>query len=330
MLSKLIAEGRPLLADGATGTNLMEAGLASGECAELWNETHTDRIRALHQGFVDAGADIILTNSFGANRRRLGLRGLGARAKELSQFAAHNARAVADRAGRAVVVAGSVGPTGEMLAPLGRLSEDEAMEIFVEQIEGLRSGGVDVVWIETMSALKETRAAARAAIAVGAPYTATASFDTAGRTMMGVEPAAFARAFDDVAPPPLAIGANCGVGAADLVVSVLAMTEARPDAIVIAKANAGLPQWRDGHVHYSGSPELMGRYAALAIDAGARIVGGCCGNTPAHVAAMRYALDERQRGPRPDLAAIEAALGKLVAPPAANSGRRRRRSEEGA
>ncbi|MGD1016382.1 MAG: betaine--homocysteine S-methyltransferase [Roseiarcus sp.] len=330
MLSKLIAEGRPLLADGATGTNLMEAGLASGECAELWNETHTDRIRALHQGFVDAGADIILTNSFGANRRRLGLRGLGARAKELSQFAAHNARAVADRAGRAVVVAGSVGPTGEMLAPLGRLSEDEAMEIFVEQIEGLRSGGVDVVWIETMSALKETRAAARAAIAVGAPYTATASFDTAGRTMMGVEPAAFARAFDDVAPPPLAIGANCGVGAADLVVSVLAMTEARPDAIVIAKANAGLPQWRDGHVHYSGSPELMGRYAALAIDAGARIVGGCCGNTPAHVAAMRYALDERQRGPRPDLTAIEAALGKLVAPPAVNSGRRRRRSEEGA
>jgi 5-methyltetrahydrofolate--homocysteine methyltransferase len=107
------------------------------------------------------------------------------------------------------------------------------------------------------------------------------------------------------------------------------MTEARPDAIVIAKANAGLPQWRDGHVHYSGSPELMGRYAALAIDAGARIVGGCCGNSPAHVAAMRRALDEGRRGPRPDLAAIEAALGKLVAPPAADGGRRRRRSQEG-
>ena len=148
--------------------------------------------------------------------------------------------------------------------------------------------------------------------------------------MMGLEPSAFAHAFDDLTPPPLAVGANCGVGAADLVVSVLAMTAANPDAIVIAKANAGLPQSHDGHLHYSGSPELMGRYAALAIDAGARIVGGCCGNTPAHVAAMRRAIDEYQRGPRPDLAAIEAALGKLAAPPAAKGARRRRRSQEGA
>jgi 5-methyltetrahydrofolate--homocysteine methyltransferase len=330
MLSKLLAERRPLLADGATGTNLFEAGLVSGECAELWNETHSDRVRVLHQSFVDAGADIILTNSFGANRCRLGLYGEGGRAKALSQLAAQNARGVADRAGRPIVVAGSVGPTGEMLAPLGRLSEDEAMEVFVEQIDGLREGGADVVWIETMSAPGEARAAARAAIAVGAPYTATASFDTAGRTMMGLEPAAFARAFDDFSPAPLAIGANCGVGAADLIVSVLAMTEARPGAIVIAKANAGLPQWHGAHLHYSGSPELMGRYAALAIDAGARIVGGCCGNTPAHVAAMRLALDEYQRGPRPDLGAIEAALGKLVAPPASGGAGRRRRSQEGA
>ena len=193
MLSKLIASRRPLLADGATGTNLIEAGLGSGECAELWNEAHPERIRALHQSFVDAGADIILTNSFGANRRRLGLRGLGARAKELSRLAAENARAVADRAARPVVVAGSVGPTGEMLAPFGRLSEPEAFEIFAEQIEGLRSGGVDLVWIETMSSAEEARAAARAAIAAGAPYTATASFDTAGRTMMGLRPRIRAR-----------------------------------------------------------------------------------------------------------------------------------------
>ncbi len=137
------------------------------------------------------------------------------------------------------------------------MGEDEATEVFVEQIEGLRNGGADVIWIETMSAPEEARAAARAAIAVGAPYTATASFDTAGRTMMGLEPAAFARAFEDLAPP-VAVGANCGVGAADLVVSVLAMTEARPDAIVIAKANAGLPQSRDGRLHYSGSPEPWG------------------------------------------------------------------------
>ena len=328
MLSKLIAEGRPLLADGATGANLIAAGLAAGECAELWNETHPDRIRALHQSFVDAGADIVLTNSFGANRRRLGLRGLGGRAGQLSRLAAQNARAVADRAGRPLVVAGSVGPTGEMLAPLGDLSVDQAVEIFAEQIEGLRAGGVDVVWIETMSAVEEARAAARAAIAVGAPYAATASFDTAGRTMMGVAPEDFARAFDDLAQPPLAVGANCGVGAADLLVSVLAMVEARPDAIVIAKANAGLPQLRDGHLDYSGSPELMGRCAALALDAGARIVGGCCGTTPAHIAAMRGALDARRPGPPPDRAAIEAALGALVAPPRVKrNGRDRRRND---
>ena len=204
------------------------------------------------------------------------------------------------------------------------------MEVFAEAIEGLRDGGADLVWIETMSALEEARAAARAAIAVGMPYTATASFDKAGRTMMGISPAAFADAFKNFSPLPLAVGANCGVGAADLIVSVLAISEARPDAIVIAKANAGAPQWRDGHPHYLATPELMGRYAALALDAGAKIVGGCCGNAPAHVAAMRRALDEHHHGPRPDLAAIEAALGKLVSPPASKGPPRHRRSQDGA
>jgi len=332
MLSKLIAAGRPLLADGATGTNLIAAGLASGDCAELWNETHPERIRALHQSFIDAGADIILSNSFGANRRRLGPRGLGARAKELSRLAAQNARAVADRAGRPIVVAGSVGPTGEMLAPLGSLTEDEATEIFAEQIEGLREGGADVVWIETMSALEEARAAARAAIAVGAPYTATASFDTAGRTMMGLAPESYAELFDAFETAPLAFGANCGVGASDLLVSILGMTSARPDAIVIAKANAGIPQWHGTHIHYSGSPELMALYADLAINSGARIIGGCCGTQPSHLAAMRKALDAHTPGPRPDMAAIVAALGPLVAPPATEpaAARTRRRNRDGA
>ena len=330
MLKTLLAEGRPLLADGATGTNLFEAGLASGDNAELWNATRPDAVRALHQAFVDAGADIILTNSFGGNRRRLALHGLEGRTRELNRLAAENARAVAKGARRSVVVAGSLGPTGDLLAPLGPLAEDEAVAVFVEQIEGLLEGGVDVVWIETMSAPEEIRAAARAAGRLGTPYTATASFDTAGKTMMGLAPAAFAQLVGGFDPPPLAFGANCGVGAADLVVSVLAMTEARPDAIVIAKANAGLPQWRDGRLHYFGSPELMGRYAALALDAGARIVGGCCGTTPAHIAAMRLALDRYQRGPRPDLAAIETALGKLVAPPKAKGAGRRRRGQDGA
>ena len=327
MLQTLLAEGRPLLADGATGTNLFAMGLTSGDAPELWNETHSDKIRSLHQAFVGAGSDIILTNSFGANRRRLALHGLEARVRELNAMAARNARAVADKAGRRVVVAGSVGPTGDILAPLGPLTEDEAIEIFVEQIEGLKEGGADVAWIETMSAAEEIRAAARASARAGMPYTITASFDTAGRTMMGVSPAALGSLVSDFEPRPLAYGANCGVGAADLLVAVLAMSGADPGAALIAKANAGVPHWHGAEIHYSGTPELMGTYAGLGVDCGARIVGGCCGNKPAHVAAMRRALDAHQAGPRPSIEAIVAALGPLVAPAAAETGARSRRRE---
>src|SRR3954452_17196953 len=188
-LAALLASRPILLADGATGTNLFNMGLTSGDAPERWNETHPDRIRALHQSFVDAGADIILTNSFGCNRRRLALHNLQAETRALARMAAENARAVADAASRPVVVAGSVGPTGDLLAPLGPLSEDEAVDVFVEEIEGLKQGGADVVWIESMSGLEETRAATRAAARVGMPCTLTASFDTAGKTMMGIAPA---------------------------------------------------------------------------------------------------------------------------------------------
>ncbi|MBM3523122.1 MAG: betaine--homocysteine S-methyltransferase, partial [Alphaproteobacteria bacterium] len=301
MLDDLLASGRILLADGATGTNLFERGLTSGDSPELWNDTHADRIRALHQEFVDAGADIILTNSFGGTRRRLMLHQLQDRTRELNRLAARNARAAADRAGRPIVVAGSVGPTGDLLVPLGPLTEDEATAVFVEQIEGLREGGVDVVWIETMSAIEEIRAAAAAAAKVGMPYTATASFDTAGRTMMGIMPGALVEFTTGLAPAPLAVGANCGVGASDLVASVLAMSEARPDTAIIAKANCGIPRVTGSGTIYSGTPELMAEYARLAIDAGARIIGGCCGTSPGHLHAMRQAIDGHIRRERPDL-----------------------------
>jgi 5-methyltetrahydrofolate--homocysteine methyltransferase len=325
MLQTPLDEGRPLLADGATGTNLFTMGLTSGDCPELWNAERPDRIQALHQAFVDAGADIILTNSFGANRRRLALHGLDGRARELSRLAAEIARKVADRARRRVVVAGSVGPTGDLIAPLGPLSEDEALDVFVEQIEGLRDGGADVAWIETMSAPEEIRAAALAAAKTGMPFTITASFDTAGRTMMGVAPAALGALVEAFDRGPVAYGANCGVGASDLLVAILAMSAARPDAALIAKANAGVPQWRGAEIHYSGTPELMETYAGLAVDCGARIIGGCCGNTPAHVAAMRRGLDVHEPGPRPDLEAIVASLGVLAAPPAIEASSRTRR-----
>jgi 5-methyltetrahydrofolate--homocysteine methyltransferase len=305
-----------LLADGATGTNLFDMGLHSGDAPELWNETHPDRIRRLHQNFVDAGADIILTNSFGGTRRRMKLHRAESRVHELNKLAAQHARAVADGAGRPVLVAGSVGPTGDLFEPLGELPEEVAVEAFVEQIEGLKAGGADVIWIETMSALEEMRAAAIAATQVGMPYTITASFDTAGNTMMGVAPGAMIGAVGAFTPQPHGIGCNCGVGASDLLCSVLAMTEADPDATVIAKANCGVPRVGAAGVTYSGTPEVMAAYARLAVDAGARIIGGCCGTRPEHLAAMRHALDGYQRGERPTVEQIIAVIGPLVSPPA--------------
>ncbi|TIM76498.1 MAG: betaine--homocysteine S-methyltransferase, partial [Mesorhizobium sp.] len=187
-IDALLAEKGVLLADGATGTNLFAMGLEAGEAPELLNETAPDIITSLHQNFVDAGADIILTNSFGGTRHRLKLHHAQDRVHALNQRAAEIARAVADKAGRKVIVAGSVGPTGELLVPLGAMTYDEAVEAFAEQIEGLKAGGAEVAWIETMSAPDEIRAAAEAAIRVGLPYTYTGSFDTAGRTMMGLLP----------------------------------------------------------------------------------------------------------------------------------------------
>ncbi len=314
MLQTLLAKKPYLLADGATGTNLFAMGLESGEAPELWNDQHPDRVAQLHRGFIEAGADIILTNTFGANRRRLMLHNLQDRCAELNRKAAEIARRVAAEAGREIVVAGSLGPTGDLLAPLGPLSEAEAVEVFSEQIAGLRAGGADVVWIETMSAPEEIRAAAAAATAAAMPYTITASFDTAGRTMMGLAPSALGDFAALLAPGPLAVGANCGVGASDLLISILAMTEAHPEAVVIAKANCGIPQWHGDHIHYSGTPELMALYAGLAADAGARIIGGCCGTSAAHLAAMRRALDHHHRAARPTEIEVTAALGPIVSP----------------
>ena len=323
LIDALLAERPVLLADGATGTTLFERGLAAGEAPELWNETHPQEIRRMHRGFVEAGADIILTNSFGGTARRLMLHGAQGRTRALNARAAELAREVADAAGRRVVVAGSVGPTGDLFAPLGVLTEAEALEVFAEQIAGLIDGGVDVIWIETMSALEEMRAAATAAGRAGMPYVVTASFDTAGSTMMGVSPAAMARGVSGFAPAPHGIGCNCGVGASDLVCSVLAMTDAVPDAVVVAKANCGVPQVHGDTLVYSGTPEVMAAYARLAVDAGARIVGGCCGTSAMHLAAMRTALDGYVPRGRPDVAQVVAELGALASPPAAAGAPRR-------
>jgi 5-methyltetrahydrofolate--homocysteine methyltransferase len=324
-IDALLAERGVLLADGATGTNLFAMGLQSGDAPELWNEEQPEKVTALHQGFVDAGADIILTNSFGGTRHRLKLHHAQDRVHELNRRAAEIARAVADGAGRKVIVAGSVGPTGELLEPLGALTYPEAVKAFREQIEGLKAGGADVAWIETMSAPEETRAAAEAAIAEGMPYTFTVSFDTAGRSMMGLAPKDIHGVGEALAEAPVAVGANCGVGASDILASLLDMTAARPDATVIVNGNCGIPEFRGSEIHYSGTPELMADYARLAVDAGARIVGGCCGTSFDHLRSMRNALDTHVKAARPTVEAIVERIGPLRNKTADKSG-----SEDGA
>ncbi|BCG72838.1 homocysteine S-methyltransferase [Mesorhizobium sp. 113-1-2] len=310
-IDALLAEKGVLLADGATGTNLFAMGLEAGEAPELLNETAPDTITSLHQNFVDAGADIILTNSFGGTRHRLKLHHAQDRVHALNKRAAEIARAVADKAGRKVIVAGSVGPTGELLVPLGAMTYDEAVDAFAEQIEGLKEGGAEVAWIETMSAPDEIRAAAQAAIRVGLPYTYTGSFDTAGRTMMGLLPKDIHGVVDGLSETPLGVGANCGVGASDILASLLDMTEAKPQATVIVKGNCGIPEFRGTEIHYSGTPELMADYVRLAVDAGAKIVGGCCGTSFQHLAAMRKALDAHTKADRPTVEKIVERIGPM-------------------
>ncbi|MHA6324087.1 betaine--homocysteine S-methyltransferase [Roseivivax sp. CAU 1753] len=308
-LSKLLETRDWLMADGATGTNLFNMGLSSGESPEFWNVDAPDKIRALYKGAVDAGSDIFLTNSFGGNASRLKLHDGQNRVRELNMAAAGLGREIADAAGRPVVVAGSVGPTGDIMQPVGSLSHEDAVAMFHEQAEALKDGGVDVLWVETISAPEEYRAAAEAFALADMPWCGTMSFDTAGRTMMGLTSSDMVAMVQGLPNPPLAFGANCGVGASDLLRTVLGFAAEHPTLPVIAKGNAGIPRFHDGHIHYDGTPELMGEYAVLARDAGATIIGGCCGTMPEHLRAMRKALETRPRGDAPTLETIEARIG---------------------
>lgn len=308
-LQSLLGTRDWLLADGATGTTLFSMGLESGEAPELWNEDEPAKVRALYDGAIGAGSDLFLTNSFGGNASRLKLHDAADRAYAINRIAAEIGREAADAAGRPVVVAGSMGPTGEIMAPLGPLTIELAAEMFEEQARGLMEGGADVLWVETISAPEEFQAAALGISRAGAPWCGTMSFDTAGRTMMGVTSADMVALVAGLDWQPLAFGANCGVGASDLLRTMLGMSGAGPSLPLIAKGNAGIPKFVEGHIHYDGTPELMADYAVLARDCGAKIVGGCCGTTPAHLVAMRRALETVPPGPRPELATIAARLG---------------------
>ncbi|KZX99143.1 MULTISPECIES: betaine--homocysteine S-methyltransferase [unclassified Sulfitobacter] len=309
ILNELLAQRGVLLADGATGTNLFNMGLMSGDAPELWNTDEPQKIIALYRGAVDAGSDLFLTNSFGANAARLKLHEAEKRVHELSRVAAELGREVADKAERKVIVAGSVGPTGEIMEPVGALSHALAVEMFHETADGLKAGGADIGWLETISAPEEYRAAAEGFALAGLPWCGTMSFDTAGRTMMGVTSEAMVDMVHALDNTPLAYGANCGTGSSDLLRTLLGFAAKEDKLPLIAKGNAGIPKYHDGHIHYNGTPELMADYAVMARDCGASIIGGCCGTMPEHLRHMREALDTRPRGTAPELPEIVAKLG---------------------
>ncbi len=308
----LLATRPWLLADGATGSNLFDVGLMSGDAPELWNTEHPERIATLHQGFVDAGADILLTNSFGGTVYRLKLHNAQSRMAELNTLAAQIARRVADASGRTIAVAGSMGPTGEIMEPIGPLTFDEAKAAFAEQALALKAGGADVLWIETMSSREEVEAAVAGAGAAGLPIVCTLSFDTNGRTMMGISPSDFSAIEKTLSPRLAACGTNCGVGASEVVACIHNLAQSMgPEVVLVAKGNCGVPQYVDGAICYNGTPEIMAMYARMALDAGARIIGGCCGTSAKHLRAMRDALESHTPGPAPTLEAINSALGEV-------------------
>ena len=312
LLQRMLAERPWLLADGATGTNFFAVGLPTGHAPELWNIDEPEKVRDQYRGFIEAGADIILTNSFGGTRNRLKLHGADQRVAELNAAAARLAREVVEESDREIVVAGSIGPTGDMYMPLGELTMVQGTAAYAEQAKALAEGGVDVLWIETIYSFEEMTAAITGARATDLPVVCTMSFDTAGRTMMGITPAQFVEAAHKSSPRPFAIGGNCGIGPSELLAVLINLREAAdPDEILITKSNCGVPEFVDGEIAYQGTPELMGDYARLCLDAGARIIGGCCGTTPEHIRVMRAALEAHSPGSAPSLETIIERLGQI-------------------
>jgi 5-methyltetrahydrofolate--homocysteine methyltransferase len=277
-----------LLADGATGTLLQSLGLPPGQPPETWVLEQPDRIRAFHRGYIEAGSDIILACTFGGTRFRLNGHKLDARVIEVNRRAAELARA---EAGSDIFVAGDMGPTGQLLKPLGALSPEEVADAYAEQATGLAEGGVDFLLIETMSDLGEAQAAIEGIRrATSLPIVCTFSFDTHGRTMMGLKPETVAT---EIGPLVAGVGANCGRDPAEFPQFIQAMRTAAPDTLIWAKPNAGLPHMIDNQAVYDATPAYMGQVARELCQAGAQVIGGCCGTTPEHIVAMADALQDQ-------------------------------------
>ncbi len=314
-LEQLLEQKGVLLADGATGSNLFDMGLVTGDAPELWNVDQPEKIRAHYRSFIDAGSDVILTNTFGGTRYRLKLHKAQDRVEELNIAGTRLLKECIASSGREVLIAGSMGPTGEILEPSGPLSIEQAADAFAEQALALKKGGVDVLWVETISSKEEMQAALMGTAKANMPVITTLSIDTNGRTMMGLTAADVVEYGATMRPKPYAVGTNCGVGASEVVAAVLNMRTAAKglgvDPIIIAKANCGVPEYIDGAIVYSGTPQIMSDYVRFAINAGANIIGGCCGTTPSHVVAMRKVMDEHVKGIAPTLDEIVTVLGEV-------------------
>jgi methionine synthase I (cobalamin-dependent) len=282
----LMDSGAPVLADGAMGTMLFAEGLQFGDPPEVWNLTHPDVVRRIHRGYLDAGSQILMTNTFGGNRLRLGLHGHEGRVADLNRTAAILLRSEVDAAGGQALVAGDIGPSGEIMAPIGTLEAAEAVEVFAEQAAALVAGGVDLVWIETMSDLAEMKAAIDGVrqVAPDIPLVTTMTFDTRGHTMMGVSPERAVKALLDWGSD--AIGGNCGNGPDELIPVIEKMRAVAPHARLVAKSNAGMPELVDMRAVYRSDPAEFAAQVARMRQAGATIVGGCCGTTPAHLGVI--------------------------------------------
>ncbi len=286
-----ITRGETLISDGGAGTYLQRHGLEPGGCPEALNAANPDVVRRMAREYFAAGADMALTNSFGGSRFMLGKYGVGERASELNRLAAQHARS---QAPPGCHVVGSVGPTGEFLAPLGELSPAEMLDAFQEQVDALVDGGVDAIVVETMTALEEARLAVQAARRhSGLTVMATMTFDKGPRgffTMMGVTPQQAVSELQDAGTH--IVGANCGNGI-DVMLELARELRAATDGALLVHCNAGIPAVRRGEIVYPESPEYMaGRFRALADELGVNIVGGCCGTGPSHIRAIADALRE--------------------------------------
>ncbi|TNF40461.1 MAG: methionine synthase [Bacteroidetes bacterium] len=285
-----IKTGKVLVSDGAWGTFLQQKGLKLGECPEEWNLSHPDEVFDIAKSYIDAGADMIETNSFGGTVFKVEKYGLGDKVFELNKAAAEISRkAAGDK-----FVIGSVGPTGKILM-MGDVTEEELYEAFKEQVIGLAAGGVDAIMIETMTDLDEARIAIQAAKEnTKCEVFCTMTFDKTVqgefRTMMGISPTDMVNTLIDAGAE--LIGANCGNGIADMIGIVEEIRKANSEIPILVHANAGMPHYHDGQTVFPETPGEMALLVPKIIAAGANVIGGCCGTTPGHICRVREMVDK--------------------------------------